>query len=613
MGIGVLREGVEERSRLGGRVIAWCSEVPPASGGEALDALASPAKHTVANAYLHYARRLPMIRDDLAHAVRRALADAGLPEPPGGVKIEPPKQRDHGDWATNAALALAKTVGRRPLEIAEQLADDARRGRACRTWSGPRPRRPGFVNLYLAAHLAARRAAERRRRGRRVRHVGRAGRGAHQPRVRVGQPDRPVARGRRPVGRGRRRDRQPARVAGRGGAPRVLPERHRQPAQHVPRLAVRAVPRRAAARGRLPGPVPRRPRRAAPRRAGRRRRARRRLASGACSGSSTASATTSVASACTSTPGSRNARCTNGARSPTCCACSRSAASCSTTTARAGCGRPTSATRATACSFGPTARRRTSATTSRTTATRSRRGWTHLIDMWGADHHGQVKSLQAGMEALGFGPPPEPEVLLGQLVKLVRDGRGGPALEARGQHRHARRHPRRGRSRRRAHDVPAPGHRLAADVRSRRRDTAVDGEPRVLRAVRARAGLVDRTPRDRSRRSCERRSTASTSRRSPTSARSRCCGCSRSTPTSSPRRPRTRAPQKVTTWVRDFARAFHGFYRDCRVISPDAALTQARLWLAEASRIGLANALGLLGVERADRDDAARRRRRCPK
>ncbi|HEU5306367.1 MAG TPA: arginine--tRNA ligase, partial [Acidimicrobiia bacterium] len=47
------------------------------------------------------------------------------------------------------------------------------------------------------------------------------------------------------------------------------------------------------------------------------------------------------------------------------------------------------------------------------------RGWEHLIDIWGADHHGQVKSLQAGLEALGF-PAGEPEVLLGQLVKLVR-------------------------------------------------------------------------------------------------------------------------------------------------------------------------------------------------
>jgi arginyl-tRNA synthetase len=62
----------------------------------------------------------------------------------------------------------------------------------------------------------------------------------------------------------------------------------------------------------------------------------------------------------------------------------------------------------------------------------------------------------------------------------------------------------------------------------------------------------------------------------------------------------TRAPQKVTTWVRDFARAFHGFYRDCRVLSDDAPLTQARLWLTEACRIGLANALALLGVHAPD-------------
>src|SRR5262249_33277707 len=53
-----------------------------------------------------------------------------------------------------------------------------------------------------------------------------------------------------------------------------------------------------------------------------------------------------------------------------------------------------------------------------------RRGWTHLIDLWGADHHGQVKSLQSGMHALGYGTDaqPEPEVILGQLVKLMRGG-----------------------------------------------------------------------------------------------------------------------------------------------------------------------------------------------
>ena len=49
------------------------------------------------------------------------------------------------------------------------------------------------------------------------------------------------------------------------------------------------------------------------------------------------------------------------------------------------------------------------------------RGWEHLVDIWGADHHGQVKSLQAGMQMLGF-PPGEPEIILGQLVRIERGG-----------------------------------------------------------------------------------------------------------------------------------------------------------------------------------------------
>ena len=61
---------------------------------------------------------------------------------------------------------------------------------------------------------------------------------------------------------------------------------------------------------------------------------------------------------------------------------------------------------------------------------------------------------------------------------------------------------------------------------------------------------------------------------------------------------RERAPHRVVQWVRDLATAFHGFYQNYYVmgdgVSPE--LTQARLWLAEAARIGLANGLGLLGV-----------------
>jgi arginyl-tRNA synthetase len=63
-----------------------------------------------------------------------------------------------------------------------------------------------------------------------------------------------------------------------------------------------------------------------------------------------------------------------------------------------------------------------------------------------------------------------------------------------------------------------------------------------------------------------------------------------------------RAPHKVTTWVRELADRFHGFYHDCYVMGEgvSAALTQARLWLVEAVRIGLAIGLDVLGVHAPD-------------
>ena len=44
----------------------------------------------------------------------------------------------------------------------------------------------------------------------------------------------------------------------------------------------------------------------------------------------------------------------------------------------------------------------------------------HVIDIWGADHHGYIKRVDAACEALGY--PGEFEVLLGQLVNLLRNG-----------------------------------------------------------------------------------------------------------------------------------------------------------------------------------------------
>ena len=44
----------------------------------------------------------------------------------------------------------------------------------------------------------------------------------------------------------------------------------------------------------------------------------------------------------------------------------------------------------------------------------------HVIDIWGADHHGYIQRVRSACEALGY--PTQFEVLLGQLVNLLRDG-----------------------------------------------------------------------------------------------------------------------------------------------------------------------------------------------
>jgi len=62
-----------------------------------------------------------------------------------------------------------------------------------------------------------------------------------------------------------------------------------------------------------------------------------------------------------------------------------------------------------------------------------------------------------------------------------------------------------------------------------------------------------------------------------------------------------RAPHRMTRYAEELAEAFHKFYTDCQVVSDDADLTRARYWLCVAARQTLANALGLLGVSAPER------------
>ena len=66
-----------------------------------------------------------------------------------------------------------------------------------------------------------------------------------------------------------------------------------------------------------------------------------------------------------------------------------------------------------------------------------------------------------------------------------------------------------------------------------------------------------------------------------------------------------RQPHRVPRYLEHLSGTYHRFYDACRVLprdgEPGADLARARLWLADAARIVLANGLGLLGVTAPDR------------
>lgn len=57
-----------------------------------------------------------------------------------------------------------------------------------------------------------------------------------------------------------------------------------------------------------------------------------------------------------------------------------------------------------------------------------------------------------------------------------------------------------------------------------------------------------------------------------------------------------RAPHRLAHAATDLAARFHRFYTDCRVVSDDEALTQSRLWLSAGAKQALVILLTLLGV-----------------
>lgn len=94
-----------------------------------------------------------MTPEKLAEVVLEAIktlierGDLDIPTP-DDVTIERPRDRAHGDWATNIALKLAKPAKRNPMDVAELIATELRNVQGI---SDAQAARPGFLNLRVSA------------------------------------------------------------------------------------------------------------------------------------------------------------------------------------------------------------------------------------------------------------------------------------------------------------------------------------------------------------------------------------------------------------------------------------------------------------------------------
>lgn len=228
-----------------------------------------------------------------------------------------------------------------------------------------------------------------------------------------------------------------------------------------------------------------------------------------------------------------------------------------------------------------------------------------VIDIWGADHHGYVPRMKAACAALGH--EGQPDVIIGQLVNLLRDGKPVRLSKRTGtmvtfeellddvgsdatrylmisrstdqaldfdievakkqdstnpvfyvQYAHARICSilRRGADVEGESDAKCDMDALAEDLIDDEADLSLlvaDEELSLMRKLSEFGEVVEGAARDF-------------------------------------------APFRLTHYAAELAATFHQFYTQCHVLSDDDALTSARLFAVDATRIVLELVLGLLGV-----------------
>ncbi len=236
------------------------------------------------------------------------------------------------------------------------------------------------------------------------------------------------------------------------------------------------------------------------------------------------------------------------------------------------------------------------------------RGFDHLIDLWGADHHGYIARCEAMVAAWGY--PGILEIMLGQLVNLFRDGKPARMSKRAGQMITFEEL---------IDEVGVDATRFL--MLSRSADQTIDfdievakkkdatnpvyyvqyAHARICSVLRKAADPADAAAAEQGDLSMDDLAAKVIPAAVDLSplvhedefALMRCMDDFTDLVAQAAR---DRAAFRLTHYAQELASLFHSFYTDCRIIGEEESLQNARLALADATRQVLALALSLLGV-----------------
>ena len=236
------------------------------------------------------------------------------------------------------------------------------------------------------------------------------------------------------------------------------------------------------------------------------------------------------------------------------------------------------------------------------------RGFDHLINIWGADHHGYIARCEAMLAAWGW--PGALEIMLGQLVNLFRDGEAVRMSKRTGEMItfeelidevgvDATRYLMLAKS----SDQP-----IDFDIEVAKKKDASNpvyyvqyAHARICSILRKAADSADAEAAangDMSMDDLASKVIPANVDLSPLTHESE-LALMRKMDDFGPlvaQAARDRAAFRLTHYAQDLASLFHSFYTNCHVIGEEEAVTNARLALVDATRIVLAKTLDLLGV-----------------